>query len=239
MNKKRVIIFVMLFFCAPILFLGCSKNEVDYFNISQSRQIERLAVSDGVELTQTVAPAIVGIESTSGNSGNIGSGVCVKSGGYIVTNYHVISNGGKITLYLDNNSVCSAICIYKNASTDIAVLKANYALPYLTLATSDIKVGEDVYAVGTPLSLTFKQTFTKGIVSAVNRDLLVSSADVDGGTMLNLIQHDASINAGNSGGPLLNAFGEVVGINTLKIANAEGMGFAIPTTSFSHILDNL
>ena len=92
-------------------------------------------------------------------------------------------------------------------------------------------------AVGTPLSLTLTHTFTKGIVSALNRTLKVSDTEGDG-YMQNLIQHDASLNPGNSGGPLINSKGEVVGINTLKISGGEGIGFAIPTKSFRSLLSS-
>jgi len=99
-------------------------------------------------------------------------------------------------------------------------------------------VGEDVVAVGTPLSLILKHTFTKGIVSALNRTLKIDTKD-GVSYMQNLIQHDASLNPGNSGGPLINLNGEVVGINTLKINGGEGIGFAIPSTSFSSLVDSV
>ena len=100
-------------------------------------------------------------------------------------------------------------------------------------------MGQSVFAVGTPISLNFKHTFSKGVVSALNRTVSVTLVDSNFEVMHNLIQHDASINSGNSGGPLLNEFGEVIGINTLKISNAEGLGFAIPSKTFISIIENL
>lgn len=238
MKALKCLTCIMLFFCL-ITFGGCSKNG-QYFSVTESREIEKLSSGFSESFASTVSPAIVGIESSSLTSSSIGSGVCVKSGGYILTNYHVVSNSGSITIYLNNNLTCKAISVYSNPDLDLAVLKANYAVPYLSVGDSDsLVVGQIVFAVGTPLSLNFRQTFTKGIVSALNRSVNVTLTDSNVGVMKNLIQHDASINSGNSGGPLLNEYGEVVGINTLKITNAEGLGFAIPSKTFKSIIENL
>lgn len=235
---KKYIIFVLFIFL-PVFLLGCTTNKINYFEIKESEEIQKLS-SYSDSFAEIVSPAIVGIECVRGNSSNIGSGVCVKSGGYVLTNYHVISNKGEINLYLHNNKKCRAICVYENPDMDIAVLKANYAIPFLKLSDSSLlKVGQTVFAVGTPLNLNFQHTFTKGIVSALNRKINVALTNSDVNVMENLIQHDASINSGNSGGPLLNELGEVVGINTLKITNAEGMGFAIPSQTFEKILEEI
>lgn len=123
---------------------------------------------------------------------------------------------------------------------DLAVIKSTKNLPYLKCnQENSLKVGEDVVAIVTPLTLDFKHTVTKGIVSANNRTLQV---ETDSGTinfMQNLIQHDASINPGNSGGPLINSSGEVIGINTLKASEAEGIGFAIPISVGISVLNHL
>lgn len=129
--------------------------------------------------------------------------------------------------------------MWQDSSLDIAILKSDTSLPYLPLGDSDeCLVGQDVVAVGTPINLQFNHTFTKGIISALNRTLQVSNNS--GVTyMQNLIQHDASLNPGNSGGPLVNKYGEIVGINTLKITDGEGIGFAIPTKSIVQIVDKV
>lgn len=238
MKRNKFLVMLALFFCFNLIFCGCS-NKSDYFSVTTSDPIQKLSV-ENENFASIVSPAIVGIKSVSATSGSIGSGVCVKSGGYIVTNYHVISNFGEITLHLHNGKTCKAMVLKINPDIDIAILKANYSIPYLSLANSDsVKVGETVYAVGTPLSLSFNQTFTKGIVSALNRKISISLTDSNVNYMENLIQHDASINSGNSGGPLLNKFGEVIGINTLKITDAEGLGFAVPVKTFEGIVNSI
>ena len=232
--KQKISVLIIGLFFSIIFFCGCSKSE-QYFSVTESTM---LTVNNESEFANAVSPAVVGITSSSKTSLNIGSGVCVKSGGYIITNYHVVANNGEICLHLHNGLTCKAISVYKNPDLDIAVLKANYPVPYLNISNSNsLVVGQSVYAVGTPLSLNFNQTFTKGIVSGLNRTVNVSLVDSDVSVMTNLIQHDASINSGNSGGPLLNEFGEVVGINTLKINNAEGLGFAIPSSKFIEIIN--
>lgn len=238
MKRLKKFFTIMLFFCL-ICFSGCSGNR-EFFSVTKSDPIQKLSIAFDSNFANVVAPAIVGIVSGNSISSNIGSGVCVKSGGYVLTNYHVVSGGGNIVLYLQNGSTCKAIRVYENPDLDLAVLKANHAIPYLPIGSSDdLLVGQSVVAVGTPLSLNFNLTFTKGIVSALNRSVGLTLTDSNVSSMHNLIQHDASINSGNSGGPLLNEFGEVVGINTLKISNAEGLGFAIPSKTFISIIESV
>ena len=121
---------------------------------------------------------------------------------------------------------------------DIAILKSDVALPYLPINEDDYAVGEDILAVGTPLNLIFTHTYTKGIISAINRTLEMENEN-GYSYMQNLIQHDASINPGNSGGPLINSRGELVGINTLKVSSGEGLGFAIPAKSFRNVITQI
>lgn len=236
-NLAKFLILIMLFFCFFVC--GCKNGNEKFFSVTESEKIERLSTENSEQLAKIVSPAIVGIESAKGTTASIGSGVSVKSGGYVLTNYHVVSNNGKITLYLHDGKTCEAIIIYSNPDLDLAVLKANYEIPYLTINDEDVFVGQVIFAVGTPVALQFKHTFTKGIVSATNRKINIELVNSNVNVMENLIQHDASINSGNSGGPLLNVYGEVVGINTLKITNAEGMGFAIGAKVFKNIISNL
>lgn len=192
-----------------------------------------------VDLAKNISPAIVGITSADSTGESVGSGVCVAKGGYVLTNYHVLSNPNNIVLHYYNGDSSTATYVWGDSVQDIAIIKSQVAMPYLPLAdVDDINVGEDVVAVGTPITLTLKHTFTKGIVSALNRTLKISSLSGES-YMQNLIQHDASLNPGNSGGPLVNNNGEVVGINTLKISGGEGIGFAIPVKSIASLLDNV
>ena len=231
-------IFLVLLMLLSINFFGC-----DFAFVESESGLEGKVITLGEgesisSIADAISPAVVAISATSDYGESVGSGVCVASGGYVLTNSHVVSGFAEIVLHLSNKSTASARVIYDDPVLDFAILKANKSLPYLRLGESDdMMVGEDVLAVGTPLSLTLTHTFTKGIVSAVNRTIKVSSSEGNG-YMQNLIQHDASLNPGNSGGPLINSRGEVVGINTLKISGGEGIGFAIPTKSFISLLSN-
>ncbi len=231
----------MLIICFSLL-TGCA--DTTQTNKAEIEPLNEVLISatnypSTVELAESVAPAVVGITSADSTGESVGSGVCVAKGGYVLTNYHVIANPNSITLHLYNGDVVDADYIWGDSVQDIAIVKSVVGLPYLTLAQNDdISVGEDVVAVGTPISLTLKHTFTKGIVSALNRTLRVSSLSGEG-YMQDLIQHDASLNPGNSGGPIVNMQGEVVGINTLKISGGEGIGFAIPAKSISSLLNNV
>ncbi len=190
------------------------------------------------DIASKVSSAVVGINGIYKDGTSIGSGVCVSESGYILTNSHCIADTKSIVLYLSDNSSTNAKIIYDNPVSDLAIIKSDKPLPYLEIGDSDkLNVGEDILAVGTPLSLSLTHSFTKGIVSAMNRTLKIGG-DSGEGYMQNLIQHDASLNPGNSGGPLINSRGQVVGINTLKITSGEGVGFAIPSKSFTSLVNS-
>lgn len=227
---KKLFLSMLVF---PLLLSGCASS-----NLAVGKEIVIDSPSNISDVAQVVSPAIVGISGTKSSTSSVGSGVCVSENGYILTNSHVVNDCNNITLYLSDKTQTTASIVYEDTVLDLAILKSKKNLPYLNLGDSDdLNVGEEVLAVGTPLSLTLVHTFTKGIVSALNRTLKVSNTSGEG-YMQNLIQHDASLNPGNSGGPLINSKGEVVGINTLKITCGEGIGFAIPTKSFSSLLKN-
>ena len=151
----------------------------------------------------------------------------------------MIDGSNIINLYLSDGKTANASIVWKDASSDLAMLKSNVSIPYLPVASSNsYQSGDEVVAIGTPINLAFKHSATKGIISAVNRTV---SVDNDNGetALYNLIQHDASINPGNSGGPLINMSGEVIGINTVKVSDAEGMGFAIPVDTFKPVIEKI
>ena len=170
----------------------------------------------------------------------IGSGFIINEEGYILTNYHVIEGAKEVVVTLSDGRDVKAKVVNYDQNQDIAMLKLsdnNVKVPAVVqLGDSDaLKPGEEVLAIGTPLSKDFNQTVTGGLVSAVNRTVETST-----GVKLNLIQTDAAINPGNSGGPLINTKGEVVGINTLKISGgAEGIGFSIPINEVKDRIDAL
>ena len=200
------------------------------------------------EIAKKVGPAVVGIRSTVDGQMTIfgtaqssqaeGSGIIISKDGYIVTNNHVVDGASKVTVILNTGTENEAKLIGKDAQTDLAVIKIE-PKEELTVATlgdsNNIEVGERVVAIGNPMGLEFFGSVTEGIVSAVNR-----SITVDNRTM-NLIQTDAAINSGNSGGALINRFGEVIGINSVKVSTTgvEGMGFAIPSSEAKPVIADL
>lgn len=167
---------------------------------------------------------------------NLGSGVIVSDDGYVLTNNHVIANADDIQLLLYDGRVANARVVGSDDETDLAVLKVdagNLPAIRMTDAESRPRVGDVVLAIGNPFGIG--QTVTMGIVSAIGRQLNLSSLE-------NLIQTDAAINFGNSGGALVNAHGELVGINTSLIGQAvgaEGIGFAIPVQSARDVLEQI
>ncbi len=161
---------------------------------------------------------------------NLGSGFLIHPGGYIVTNAHVVHRAQKITVTLADKSRYGAAVVAANPERDLAVLKMaatkDRKFRFLRLARSDdLMIGETVIAIGNPLG--YQNTCTTGVVSALNRTLKF----VGGTTYSGLIQTDAPINRGNSGGPLLNIAGELIGVTTAIRADAQGIGFAIPADS--------
>ena len=219
---------------------GCSLVEIKEENKS-SLFAEKIAFEEEVsfeDIASKVGSAVVGINGVYDSGNSIGSGVCVSESGYILTNSHCITNTKSIKLYLSDSTSANAKIVYDNPVSDLAIIKSDRSIPYLEIGNSDeLKVGQDILAIGTPLSLSLTHSFTKGIVSAMNRTLRVGGESGEG-YMQNLIQHDASLNPGNSGGPLINSRGQVVGINTLKITSGEGVGFAIPSKSFMSLVSS-
>lgn len=164
-----------------------------------------------------------------------GSGVIISTDGYIVTNNHVVDGADELTVTLNDNQEYSARIIGTDKTTDLALIKIDgKALPAITISNSDdIKIGEWVLAVGNPLGLN--NTVTAGIVSAKARSLGANGVE-------SFIQTDAAINAGNSGGALVNTRGELVGINAMlysQTGSYSGYGFAIPTTIMNKVVDDL
>ena len=202
------------------------------------------------DIYKKVAPAVVMVSTKSVQSVNgwfqqetegIGSGFIINEEGYILTNYHVIEGAKEVTVTLSDGNEVKAKVVNYDSNRDVAMLKISddtVKVPAVAeLGDSDaLKPGEQVIAIGTPLSKEFNQTVTSGIVSAVNRNVETSS-----GQQVNLIQTDAAINPGNSGGPLVNTKGEVVGINNMKIASdsVEGIGFSIPINEIKDRIEAL
>jgi len=186
-------------------------------------------------------PSVVSISCTGYSSSSTGTGVILTEDGYIVTNAHVVDGAGAIDVLLTDDRVLSAAIVGSDEISDLAVLQveATDLIPARFGDSGQLRVGDTVAAIGDPLGVKYRGTYTDGIVSAINRDV-----DMDGRTMT-LIQTNAALNSGNSGGPLINCYGQVIGINTMKIgaftdsAGVEGIGFAIPSVTVKDIVDQL
>lgn len=167
----------------------------------------------------------------------LGTGVIVDSSGYILTNSHVVKDGQaqKVNVLFNDGTTKEAEVKWYDTNLDLAIIKVdgeNY--PSAKLGDSDvIEVGDIAIAIGNPLGLQFERTMTQGIISGLGRTVRVDNNN----QMSNLLQTDASINEGNSGGPLLNAKGEVIGINTIKATGGEGLGFSIPINTAKIFID--
>ena len=185
--------------------------------------------------------SVVSITCSSGYSSSTGTGVIFSDQGYIVTNYHVIEDAWAVNVLLTDERQFEATLVGADAATDLAVLYIEgTGLSAAEFGDStQLRVGDSVAAIGDPLGSEFRGTLTNGIVSAINRDVSVNSRT------MTLIQTNAAINSGNSGGPLINCYGQIIGINTLKIgdnasyAGVEGLGFAIPSATVKEVVDQL
>ena len=202
------------------------------------------------EAYNKVAPAAVVVSTKAVTQGyfmhtqeveGIGSGFIINEEGYILTNYHVIQGAQEISVTLSNDVTTTAQVVNYDENQDVAMIKItdeSVEIPAtVELGDSDaLQPGEEVIAIGTPLSTELSSTVTKGIISATSRSVAVES-----GVTMNLIQTDAAINAGNSGGPLVNTKGEVVGINSSKISGeaVEGIGFSIPINDIKDKIESL
>lgn len=198
-------------------------------------------VSSAVAAVQKVGPAVVTVINRSTQGRGSGSGVIVSDEGYIITNNHVVDGSRDLAVVFADNSRRDAELIGSDPLNDIAVIRVEGALPAVAVVgdAATLQPGETVLAIGSPLG-NFRNSVTAGVVSALNRSV---------GPMEGLIQTDAAINSGNSGGPLINLRGEVVGINTLVVRNdfdlsfgaapVEGLGFAVPSTIFRNVADQL
>lgn len=234
------------------------QSQITELNTRQETgQIEAIQTDVSSQITRVVeevAPAVVTITAVipgsmtyfgfrTSDSTSMGSGVIISKDGYILTNNHVISEGREYYAELANGTVLQAELINADSFSDLAVLKVEGEVPAVAkLGNSDLlKPGETAIAIGSPLG-NFKNTVTVGVISATGRFLESNN----GYQMENLIQTDTAINQGNSGGPLVNLAGEVIGINVMIVrgssyssATAEGLGFAIPANTAKLISDQI
>ena len=186
-------------------------------------------------------PSVVSITASGPQSSASGTGVVLTADGYIVTNNHVVEGATTVGIRLTDDRFFNAQLVGSDSVSDLAVLRveAEDLTPAQFGDSETLRVGDSVVAIGDPLGVEFRGTMTDGIISAINRDVTTN------GRTLNLIQTNAALNSGNSGGPLINCYGQVIGINTMKIgaftdnAGVEGLGFAIPSATVREIVSQL
>jgi S1-C subfamily serine protease len=189
-----------------------------------------------VNVVETVSPAVISVFGRDAQGhGGAGSGFIVTPDGYAVTNSHVVDDRPHLTAETSDGDRLAAELVGDDPATDLAVIRlAASGLPHSQLGDSDaLRVGQLVIAMGSPLGL--QSTVSTGVVSALGRSMRAR----DGRLIENVIQHAAPINPGNSGGPLVDSRGRVIGINTAIIAMAQGLGFAIPSTTAEWVLSEI
>ncbi|HCW03291.1 MAG TPA: deoxyribonuclease HsdR [Clostridium sp.] len=244
-GKRTLLLSIIIIALIPSI-VGCAvsrnnniaNNKLNPISYSEFSSIPRANSTLIPEVVEKVNNAVVGVATRSIiNDGirngaqveeGIGSGFIINEQGYVLTNHHVIADASSVKVIFSNNTEAEAQVVNFDENQDLAVLKIidGSSIPgVVELGDSDgLKVGETVIAIGNPLGKEFIGTVTSGIVSAVNRDIVINNR------ILSFIQTDAAINPGNSGGPLLDTSGKVIGINTAKIGatGIEGIGFSIP-----------
>ena len=194
------------------------------------------------DIYSTVIDSAVSISSMTSSGTSSGTGIIMSPDGYVITNHHVITGALVISVLTNDNQEYEAALVGSDEMSDLAVLKIDArGLQAAEFGdSSKLRVGDSVVAIGDPLGVQLRGTMTNGIISAINRDLTV------GDRTMTLIQTNAALNNGNSGGPLINCYGQVIGINTVKMssyytatASVEGLGFAIPISVAKPIIDEL
>ena len=260
-NIAIIIICTIIIITLIYLYDTYQKIEINNSNYETKKvqsTINEQTVENTIENSKTVADvlentmeSVVGISKLKDNGISIfssnnetllglGTGLIVTENGYILSNEHV--TGGKYStcyITLENGKKYDGKVVWSDTDLDLSITKIDAKeLKYITLGdSSNIKVGESVYAIGNPIGFEFRRTVTSGIISAKNRSIKLEENN-NISYMSDLIQTDATINPGNSGGPLIYPNGEVIGINTVKISSAEGIGFAIPINVVKGVIES-
>lgn len=253
MYKKYLIkMLVLMVIVSFVFYLYKIYDNIEIKNLSDTNTTKIERTSQNVEniknenkniadVIERASKNVVGISKLKDNGNSIflqegiqqlglGTGVVVSENGYILTNEHV--SGTKYSncyITLDTGKEYTGNVVWSNSDIDLSIVKINAkGLKYAELGNSDeIRIGETVYAIGNPIGFEFQRTVTSGIISALDRTIKLDEKGTST-YMEDLIQTDATINPGNSGGPLITPEGKIIGINSVKITSAEGIGFAIP-----------
>ena len=258
MSNKRgigltVLVCIITSVLTSLLTIVVMKNNIGDTN--QNSVSKKIVVNDSGKsqniyhaVSDKAMPSVVGITTTTISNNNIfaiptqsegvGTGVIVDSKGYILTNSHVVSDGQAVDVKVlfNDGSTTQGKVLWNDAKLDLAMVKVDKTgLTAAELGDSDkVQIGDISVAIGNPYGLDLAGTVTQGIISGLDRTISTEET-----TMTGLIQTDASINAGNSGGPLLNSSGEVIGINTAKASEGEGLGFSIPINTAKPIIESI
>ena len=226
-------------------------EKIKYTISEQTVENEQEKSKNVADVLDNIMKSIVGISKLKDNGNSIfsnssetslglGTGIIVSENGYILSNEHV--TGGKYStcyITIENSKKYNGTVVWSDSDLDLSITKieAN-GLKYVSLGdSSKIRVGESVYAIGNPIGFEFRRTVTSGIISSKNRTIKLEEEN-NLSYMSDLIQTDATINPGNSGGPLIYSNGEVIGINTVKITSAEGIGFAVPINVVKPVINS-
>lgn len=231
--------------------MGETPAQESYLGTGQTLSVEAalpgteyLSAQGGMSLQEiytAVIPSVVTITTSSYNSSTMGTGIIMSADGYIITNQHVVDGSDGILVQLMDDSTYEAALVGGDVASDLAVLKidAQNLIPADFGNSDSLRVGDLAVAIGNPIGTGLRGTMTDGIISGISRDLMVS------GRKMTLLQTNAALNSGSSGGPLINCYGQVVGINTVKLTDSyrhsgvEGLGFAIPMNTAKPIVDEL
>lgn len=266
MKKNFLVFFSVIFFIIILFgfgyYLYTTYKKIDIspeYEIKRTESTIPLQTVDNIiqesssvaDMIEKVSQSVVGISkikthsnsifSSSGsfNELGLGTGITVSSNGYILSNCHVTGDKSS-TCYitLENGYTYEGTVVWCDNDLDLSITKIRANdLPFATLGnSSNLKSGENVFAIGNPIGYEFRKTVTSGIISATNRTIKIEENN-SVSYMTDLIQTDASINPGNSGGPLINSAGEVIGVNTVKISTAEGIGFAVPISVVKPVIE--
>ena len=265
-NKEKLILYCSIVVIITLLLVLVLKTEVPNSSRTSNYVAERLDMnieddpkyennnkySNVSKIIEKSVNSVVGISKLKQTGSSIfinnaeeklglGSGVVITDDGYILTNQHVAGNKySSCYVTISDGTVCEGSVVWADENIDLAIVKINKSqLDFLELGDSDnITIAEEVYAIGNPLGMEFQNTVTKGIISSTHRTIKIEN-DEKNVYMEDLIQTDSTINEGNSGGALINSEGKLIGINTVKISNAEGIGFAVPVNIVKPIVNKL
>jgi serine protease Do len=215
---------------APIASIAAGAPAAELASVVATNVVERVAAAAGPSVVTIATVGTTDFSPFSMPTSGAGSGIVVSADGLILTNEHVVTGATQLTVTLADGSEVSATVVAADPAHDLAVIRAAATglTPAMLADTTSLTVGQIAIAIGSPLG-TFTDTVTQGIVSGLDRSIDVSDQATRTAQHLDgLIQTDAAVNPGNSGGPLLDASGRVIGIITASASGAQGVGFAIP-----------